>query len=458
MQPPSVLTCCALLCGAGLVSPLAAQIVRGEINTLRVAGPPPPVLVGPAMDLMLAGPNVRFQWQAGAGQTSPVRYEICVREPDRSCTDPTSVIYRPSGTLLTEGLLQQPMRPARPGEPGFGLPTAGAGAGVPTYFLSAALPPHLKGKRVEWSMSACVPDPRPVRFANAPAELCTSSSSRNVIWPLSLPTLVSPSPNSVLTTITDRFAWAVPDAQGIEYFLICLAARGTPCPLAPGVQPFVLTARVDQAPGLPLQFTPPPGSLATFMGEALQWSVAACNSTLGCSYQPARSGFRVPIIEGSWDSIYEVTQNAKCKNCHQMFAENETWRRHIDQGRFTREQVPPGAFSDHYVCNTCHTEATGFAIAWRSPPGDRSLDVARTDGRLCQALRVDQQAFLTGGSGAPHALGDPLIHWAVDRIPALGYEGWRQRFEKWTAARRPCCSNPGPQGCGSEPPHGQFTP
>jgi hypothetical protein len=443
MRPLSVFTCCALLFGAGH---LAAQIVRPQVNTLRVAGPPAPVLVGPAVDLMLAGPNVRFQWQAGAGQTTPVRYEICVNEPNRSCADPASAIYRPSGMLLTEGLLQQPTRPPRPGEPGFGAPTSGQGAGVPTYFLPATLPSHLKGKRLQWSISACVPDARPVRFANAPAEICTSSSSRSIIWPLSIPTLQTP--------VTDRFAWAVSDAQGIEYFLICIAARGMPCPTAPGVQPFVLTARVEQA----LQFTPAPGTLATFMGETLQWSVAACNSTLGCSYQPARNSFHVPIVEGSWDSIYEVTQNAKCSNCHQMFAENEVYRRHIDLGRFTREQFPPGDFGQHHLCNSCHSEATGFAMAWRSPSGRSSLEVARTDVGLCQELRVDREAVLTSGSGAPHLLRDPLIHWAVDRIPGLGYEGWKRRFEKWSAAKRPCCSNPGPQGCGSEPPHGQFTP
>jgi hypothetical protein len=444
-----VLACCALLCGAS-----HAQIIRPQGNTIIVAGPPAPVLVGPAVDLMLAGPNVRFQWQAGAGQTTPVRYEICVREPNRSCADPTSAIYRPSGVLLTEGVLQQPTLRPRPGEPGFGVPTAGAGAGVPTYFLPATLPSHFKGRRLEWSISACVPDARPVRFANAPAELCTPSS-RSMVWPLSLPTLMSPSQNTVLTTLTDQFSWAVSDGQGIEYFLVCIAARGMPCPTAPAVQPFVSTTRVDK-----LQFTPPQGMLATFMGEALHWSVAACNSILGCNYAPARSGFRVPIVEGSWDSIYEVTQNAKCRNCHQMFAENEVYRRHIDQGRFTREQNPPGSFSDFYLCSTCHTEEKGFALNWRSPPGDRSLDVARTNPGLCDVLRVDRDGSpLTGGeTGAPHALRDPLIHWAVDRIPGLGYEGWRQRFEKWTAARRPCCSNPGPQGCGSEPPHGQFTP
>jgi hypothetical protein len=433
----SFLTCCALLPGA-----VQAQFVRPQGQTIIVAGPPAPVLVGPAVDLMLGGPNVRFQWQAGAGQTTPVRYEICVSEPNQTCADPTSAIFRPSGMLLTEGVLQQPTRLPRPGEPGFGLPTGGTGAGIPTYFLPATLPPHLKGKRLQWSISACVPDARPVRFANAPAERCTSSSPRSLIWPLSVPTLLSP------------FSWAVSDTQGIEYFLVCIAARGVPCPAAPGVQPFVFTARVEQA----LQFTPAPATLATFMGETLQWSVAACNATLGCSYQPARSSFRVPIVEGSWDSIYEVTQNAKCRNCHQMFAENDVYRRHIDQGRFTREQFPPGDSTASHLCNSCHSDATGFADAWRSPSHHNSLDVARTDVGLCQELRVDREPSLTSGSGAPHLLRDPLIRWAVDRIPGLGYEGWRQRFEKWTAAKRPCCSSPGPQGCGSEPPHGQFTP
>jgi len=195
------------------------------------------------------------------------------------------------------------------------------------------------------------------------------------------------------------------------------------------------------------------------MGETLEWTVAACDTALGCSYQPARSAFRVPIVDGTWDSIYAVTQDPKCKNCHQMFAENANYQRHITLNRFTREQNPSGqAYGTfgHTGCDQCHTAATGYVDGWFFPPGDRNLDVARTDQRLCQVMSIDQEGSLDVGTGAPHLLGDSRVRWGVDHIPGLGFAGWQQRFNKWTTAGRPCCSSPKPGGCVNEPPHGQF--
>lgn len=443
-----------------------AQINQPQlIGQALVPGPPAPGLVGPAWDATLTGPNVRFRWQPGAGQTTPVRYEICVTELNQPCTGPAAAIYRTTGDVINiEPTLGQPTLNPKPGDPGFGRPPMSEGSASPIYFLPAVLPTHFKGKRLQWWVTACVPDPRPRRYApgtapGAPAELCTASASRIMSWALSVPTLRAPFNNTVLSTLTDQFSWDVVDPLGIEYFLICFATRGTACPAAPGVQPSVVVAQVPSVPAVPRTFTPRLRSLelGSMMGETLEWTVAACNSALGCTYQPARSSFHVPIVEGSWDSMYAVTQNVKCKNCHQMWSENETYQRHINLGRFTREQNPPGRFNDgHNGCHQCHTAAAGFADGWRFPSSDANLDVPRTDVRLCRALKVDNEPFLSGNTGAPHALQDPLIRWAVNHIAGLGHSAWAQRFSRWSAAGRPCCSSPKPGGCVNEPPHGQF--
>jgi hypothetical protein len=438
-----------LACSAIVASKAQAQVGQLQSDQATVVqGPPAPVLAGPAPDAMLMSGDVRFQWQPGPNQTSPVRFEICVREPQQSCADPAAAIFKPSGVLLTEGVLQR-----KSADPRF--PVSGEGTGVPTYFFRATMPQHLKGKRLLWSISACVPDTRTVRFANAPAEICSSSASRGMAWALSLPTLRAPASNSVLQTLTDEFSWDA-EPQGIEYFLICFAARGTACPTVPGIQPLAQVMQIPSGPTVPRSFTPKRGTLElnTLMGETLEWTVASCNYRLGCTYQPAHRAFRVPIVEGSWDSLYVVTQEAKCKNCHQFLARNDTYRRHIDQGRFA-----PGDEKEPRTCDGCHNAETGYVDGWR-PATFSNFDVPLTDSHVCQALRIDDDArhslCLSCKTGAPHALGDDLVRWAVDRIPGLGFDGWKRRFEMWSAAKRPCCSSPKSYGCASEPPHGQF--
>lgn len=441
------------------------------VGQVLVPGPGPsaPTLVGPDWDATLTGPTVRFRWQPGAGQTTPVRYEVCVAELNQPCSGPAAMIYRPVPDVINiEPTVGQPTLNPKPGDPGFGRPPMSEGSAPPIHFLGAVLPPQFKGKRLQWWVSACVPDPRPSRYApgtapaTAPPEQCASSVGRIMHWALSVPTLSAPAHKSVLGTLADRFSWNVADPLGIEYFLICVATRGTPCPAAPGVQPSVVVAQVPSAPAVPRTFTPQPGSLElnSMMGHTLEWTVAACNAALGCSYQPVRSSFHVPVVEGSWESMYAVTQNEKCKNCHQMSADNATYQRHIALERFTWEENPTWeAGGGLKRCHQCHTAATGFADGWRFPSFELSLDVPRTDKNLCRALKVDHEGFVPmfPATGAPHALKDPLIRWAVDQIPGLGYAGWAQRFDKWSRAGRPCCSSPKPDGtCGTEPPHGQF--
>lgn len=468
--------CLAFACSAIAAEPTSkvrlheAQPNQAQLTSqILPPGPPAPSLVGPAWEATLTGPTVRFRWQPGVGQTTPVRYEVCVAELNQPCGGPTAMIYRPPPDVINiEPTVGQPTLNPKPGDPGFGHPPMSEGSAPPIHFLGAVLPPQFKGRRMQWWVTACVPDPRPRQYApgtapsTTPAEVCTASVGRPMSWVLSVPTLGAPAHNSVLSTLTDQFSWNVVDPLGIEHFLICFATRGTPCPAGPGIQPSVVVVQVPNAPAVPRTFTPAPGSLElnSMMGETLEWTVAACNASLGCTYQPARATFHVPIVEGSWDSMYALTQNEKCKNCHQMFADNATYQRHIALERFTWEENPTGRTpGGSKRCKDCHTAATGFANGWRFPSDVMTLDRARTDPNLCRVLKVNKQGHppFEASTGDAHLLEDPLIRWAVDHIPGFGYAGLVQRFDKWTRVGRPCCSSPKPNGtCGTEPPHGQF--
>jgi hypothetical protein len=177
------------------------------------------------------------------------------------------------------------------------------------------------------------------------------------------------------------------------------------------------------------------------MGHMLHWTVAACNTPLGCFYQPQYRRLNVPIVDGSFDSIYPVTQNAKCKNCHQMHAENDTYLRHIQLGRFTRDEIPPTRVrGDIQVqgqwinkCRTCHTAASGFTDSWRAPDRSFSFDQPM-EGPICGQAK----APLYNKSGQEHLLHDDNILWAVDRIPGLGRANWQQKVNAWWGVGAPC--------------------
>jgi hypothetical protein len=275
-----------------------------------------------------------------------------------------------------------------------------------------------------------------------------------------LPTVIQPTSN--LPKLTQpSFTWTYGNQQGVEYFLVCVFNAGVPCPAQPTVQRYVVVAIVQGALGFSL-----PQDVSPFMGQTLYWTVAACNAGLGCFYQQQYRRLQVPIVDGSFDAIYEVTQNAKCKNCHNMHLENETYRRHVQLGRFTKDEIPPSALNGFRInkCQTCHTAATGFTDNWRAPgdlspgPGDLGFD---------QPISYDFCSEIKSGGGfrpefQDHLMFDNLVLWAVDRIPGLGRARWQQKVKAWfnNRAQCPCyyafpSSPPAPKGCQL---HGQFIP
>lgn len=444
------------------------QAAEYQLLIPNPGAPPAPIPVSPQAGALMTTPSLRVQWQLASTAQTNTRYEICVSEQNQACSGPNAVVFKLSGTLVPDPTPAPRLGIGpRPGSPDFER-QSGTSSGTPVYSHGMMLPFQFQGKRLQWSVVACVPNTsQATTFIGQTLELCTPSAPRPITWALPSPMLGSPADNTVLpiviqpisnlpTLTQPSFAWAYGNQQGVEYFLVCVFKAGVPCPGQPTVQRYVVVALIQSALGFNL-----PQGVSAFMGQTLYWTVAACNAALGCSYQQQYRRLQVPIVDGSFDSIYEVTQNAKCKNCHQMHLENETYRRHVKLGRFTRDEIPPSAVDGVLreggrltettkKCSNCHTSATGFTDEWRAPvrmfglPGDDSFNQP-IDGRLCDQFKAESP--LKRG-GQAHLLNDANILWAVGRIPGLGRARWQQKVDAWFSAGAPC----GPR------PRGQFTP
>lgn len=439
---------------ADLAQPLKAVQLHeaAGMRIQRMVPGVPPVALYPADGALITGPAVGVTWFPGSGQSAQARYEICVAELNHACSPPAAVVVKvPTGIMLTQPAQPKQSVPfgPRPGDPDFERPAGSTGGGPSPYSYGVTLPPHFQGKRLQWSIAACVPITGQAPAGQQP-ESCVSSAPKPITWPIVPPLLNAPADNVQLPSLLPTLSWTNGNQHGVEYFLVCIAKPNVSCPVQPGAQPHVFVARVQNALG----FTPSQ-DLSPFMGHQLQWTVATCNAALGCVYQPQYRRFHVPIVDGSFDSIYPVTQNAKCKNCHQMHAENETYRRHIQLGRFTREEIPPSKVDGLiqvqgewiYKCRSCHTSATGFTDSWRAPRADFSFEQP-IDGHLCVQVKASASAFQPRGQ--EHLLHDANILWAVDRIPGLGRAGWQQKINAWFSAGAPC-------GLKLGQPRGQFT-
>lgn len=110
-----------------------------------------------------------------------------------------------------------------------------------------------------------------------------------------------------------------------------------------------------------------------------------------------------------------IAKNEKCINCHEFVIENEIYQTHIDQSRIT----PQYKDSD---CAGCHTAATGFVDGWRPPlPGVSAQNFLMQDSTpsvICNAMNRLRDP-------AHHLLEDALILWAIDQIPEVLLEDWR---------------------------------
>jgi len=461
---------------ADLSRPLKAfQLEKAAATTiLRITPGVAPIALYPADGAVITGPSIGFQWFPGEGQPTHARYEICVTEWNQSCTSPPAVVVKiPTGIILTQPA--QPKQPVplgpRPGDPNFERPAGTTTGSSTTYGYGLTLSPHFQGKRLQWSVIACVPVTGQVAAGRLP-ESCTSSSPKPITWMLPAPILSSPADDTMVPTVIKNgfevypashsgplslwyhlltqpsFIWNYANQQGVDHFLVCISKTPDPCPVQPVVQPHVVVQRVQNALGFTLTH-----DLRPFIGHTLYWTVAACNAGVGCVYQPSRR-LRIPMLIGSFVSIYEVTQNPKCKNCHEMHRENDTYLRHIQLGRFTRQDNPSGQVigSMSNKCQNCHTASNGFVDFWRAPDFQRSFERPLSGG-FCSALKFEP-GLSAGGIG--HLKDDPLILWAVDRIPGLGRQGWHERMEIWTWRGTPClCDGSTGKKCDV---HGQFIP
>lgn len=448
---------------ADLSQPLSAVQLNqaAGMSLKRITPVVAPVALYPADGAFITAPAVGFTWFPGTGQSTQVRYEICVAELNQPCSLPTAVVVKvPTGIMLTQPSQPNQLAPLgpRPGDPNFERPAGSTESGPSPYNYGVTLPPHFQGKRLQWSIAACVPITGQASTGQTP-ESCASSAPKPITWTIVPPLLNAPADNLVLTNLLPIFTWTNGNQHGVEYFLVCIAKPNVSCPVQPGAQPHVFVARVQDALG----FTPSQ-DLSPFMGHQLLWTVAACNAILGCVYQPQHRRLNVPIMDGSFDSIYPVTQNAKCKNCHQMHVENETYRRHLQLGRFTREEIPPsnvggdvlvrgdGFFKvDKWInkCESCHTSATGFTNRWRAPHFRFSFDQP-IDGPMCDEFKLPRGG-INSQPPTEHLLHDDNILWAIDRIAGLGRAGWQQKINAWFSAGAPCGPTAGRR-------RGQFTP
>ncbi|MBA5866426.1 MAG: hypothetical protein GDA67_06985, partial [Nitrospira sp. CR1.3] len=119
-----------------------------------------PIALYPADGAVITGPSFGVQWFPGAGQSAQARYEICVTELNQSCSPPTAVVVKiPTGIILTQP--SQPNQSAplgpKPGDPNFERPAGTTSSTSTAYSYGVTLPLHFLGKRLQWSVTACVP-------------------------------------------------------------------------------------------------------------------------------------------------------------------------------------------------------------------------------------------------------------------------------------------------------------
>jgi hypothetical protein len=414
---------------ATTATPVAVAPGGAQINQPLLLAP---VAIKPTPGVTITGPAVRFQWQYEPDPAHSVRYEVCVSEAGLPCSAPTAAVFKLTGTPMREVTLENRTAPGPAGGPALGTPT---NPPKPPYFYSATLPYSLQGKRLQWSVTACTTNQSQANIAGRSSERCAASSPNSMTWALPAPTLVTPADNSIVATVNRRsltppvFTWRYGDAQGVDFFLLCLGKPGVACPSKAVVQREVLA--VDALGSLSTTLTQ---DLTPFMGQTLSWTVAACNSVLGCSYQQSPGRLLVPILDGTFDAIYHVTQNDKCLNCHEMHRDNAIYQRHVALGRFTREEIPSSSigglnFQGHAKCRSCHTAATGFLDHWRAP-GNSGIHVRRRpmSRTFCRELQEDSVMTVRG---IAHLRSSSDILWAVERIPDLGTARWLELVNTW---------------------------
>ncbi len=513
-----------------------------------LGSPPLPIQDFPLAASVLNGPAMTFQWHPGAGQPAPTRYELCVAEEHQSCSSTThAVVFRKQEDRAAAGTAQY--------ELGVGLAlgttsdATHSGTPITATQFDAPLPIRFQGKRLQWSVSACAPS-----TLVAGQDACSRSLPRAVIWTLPAPALQSPGVNATVETFRPTFRWDFPHVISADYFLFCLTKPGQTCPTQPGSTALTVVERVNVVNNpQPTAFLPQ-ADLALLRQGPLTWTVAACNSTVGCIYQRtarqialavpsapvllspvtgtllspthrdqyqyqleqqpfqfswqqvagavtyklcmrenrdrdhrdsytlARSIYRVetcntgattsrilPIPLDYWTRytesgygfhwtveacnrvercatsaprpiqievtnkksfywLYPVTQQPKCLNCHGMVNANAKYQQHVNEGRF-----PQGTdAANRIICAGCHSKATGFEDGWRAP---EHADFSRLSiPEACNNM-ARNGTLGKGRDALDHLLNDPLIMWAIQRIPGITFSEWESRVRAWVGQR-----------------------
>jgi len=434
-----------------------------QINRAMTLQPPggtalmAPIPINPPQGAVFTNPTLRIQWQMSPGQPTPSRYEICVSDANQPCSGPTAVIFNSVGVPLREPLLQPQIGLGPlPGAPGFQPPPGEAGPAP--YFHTITLPYQFQGKQLHWSVTTCIPYTGPATLNRlAQTETCRTSDLRPLTWTLPAPTLTLPLDNAALATTNRQqllaqpsFNWNYGNQQGVDYFLVCLFKPGVACPTQPGIQPYTFVARAQNTSTFTVL-----QNLSTFLGQTLHWTVAACNATVGCMYQQQARRLQIPLTDGSFEALFHVTQQPKCLNCHQMHRENDNYLRHIQVGRFTREQVPPSSIGTVSIplCQTCHAAATGFTNNWAAPGPHFSFE--RPPVQICNTIHESFYVALSTTT-EEHMMRDNRIMWAADRIPGLGQTRWKEMASAWLYKKGPCPCDQNDRYC--KHPSGVFTP
>ncbi|HKQ73372.1 MAG TPA: hypothetical protein VJ810_06585 [Blastocatellia bacterium] len=207
-----------------------------------------PILTSPVANATVDRATAQFNWLPPNG-TAPTRYQVCVADEGQSCQQPGALIYQLAGQAPITGT---------------------------SYTVS--LPSRLQGKRFQWSVSACVP---PRLQVPGGGEICTYANMRALSWKLPPPDLGAP-PDDLKTSLRPTFSIRA-SVPGADRYLFCMAKPGVICPTSPGTKSGLVVAEARGT--LRYQM---PSDLTQFDGQTINWTAAACNDVVGCSYQPAR--------------------------------------------------------------------------------------------------------------------------------------------------------------------------
>jgi hypothetical protein len=313
------------------------------VSTTTLAQPQPerispaaPVLREPPADQTVhlvhpANTSLIFTWQPGTGGLTPTRYQVCVTEEQRSCTDAGAWIFPFTG------------QPALPGT---------------TY--TARLPATFQGKRLHWTVAACAPNPFPSPLGLG--ELCTYATPRLLIWALPAPHLGTPADNtntSLRPTLTIR-----ENVPGADRYLFCLAKPGRQCPEEATVTPELIVAEVRGA----LQYTPP-RDLAQYRNQTMQWTAAACNAS-GCVYQTPR---QVTLLDTSQVACADRTNEVQVQNGRYVARIPKT------SGSFTVRRLLPNGGEEPAATADVITFRLGSSPSWMTDSGliDKQVTVEK---------------------------------------------------------------------------------